>query len=188
MNFIEPITDPEIVKLGIRWALYREPCPKRESFFNKSGQYYFEYQEKYDDELNRHEQSFIVYLKEPGWKVGDDIYWVDKDGKLQSGKVKEFREGYIILEDGRGIGNEDNISYSHYYPGQEYDGDIKYVRKKVTHFALGTSSKAEWQEVEEPANPDNLPSIPPLSQESIDDGWTKWKTLTPNYTQFKEMA
>ena len=45
MNYIYPITDPEILKLGIKWALY--DC----------------------------EQSFIAYLKEPEFKEDNKVYY-----------------------------------------------------------------------------------------------------------------
>ena len=68
-GFIEPITDPEILKLGIRMALYREKKPE------------INYNQPQNDRVLMHEgeveywreQSFIAYLKEE-FKNGDIVY------------------------------------------------------------------------------------------------------------------
>jgi len=157
MSYIYPHNNPEILKLGIRMALYREKKPE------------INYNQPQDDRVLMHEgevknwreQSFIAYLKEPEFKVGEMVY-----------RKSDYKE--IIFE---GMKSD----CSHYYPGQEYNGDINYVRKigrytSQDSILIDEKPKIEWQEVEEP--------------EPMLIGETKYHEPTyepnPKYTQFQE--
>jgi len=76
MTYIEPITDPKILKLGIRMALYGEPKPEKSYIIpdpiNVS-------EAIYQTDLDKWQKSRIAYLKEPEFKVGEKVYR-KKDG------------------------------------------------------------------------------------------------------------
>ncbi len=159
MTFIYPHTDPEILKLGIRMALYREKKPgKPEGDLSP----YNDYDDYISHEFPLWQQSRIAYLKEQEFKVADEVY------KISTGLKYEFVElqnrGRVKLWD------EDNCMYvianikdlSHYCPGQQYDGEVKYVREVAIIDKVSIPYKSrelkyhkQWQEVEEP-NANNI--------------------------------
>jgi len=65
MTYIYPHNDPEILKLGIRMALYGEKKPE-DNYVTGYG----------DPAMSVWcENSRIAYLKEPEFKVGDTVYY-----------------------------------------------------------------------------------------------------------------
>ena len=144
MTYIEPITDPEILKLGFgSMALYREKKPAIGNQIHPD----LQDKETFDEGLDivtNWQQSFIAYLKEPGFKVGELAYTIDK-GQLLEPKLTKTGLYYV----------KNNINlFTHYYPGQEWDGDIKYVREvksEVFRKEMHLETFTDWQEVEEPA-------------------------------------
>ncbi len=143
MYWIEPHTDTKILKLGIRWALYREKKPDHLPTINHEW-------------ANKHR---IGYLKEQEFKVGDLYY---KKGKKKGSWNATYTIGDIDLVEF----TQQQLSklYSHYYPGQE-ESSFKYVRKVETVDKTPISDKFnsttqvlkyqfEWQEVEQPEEND----------------------------------
>jgi len=157
MTYIYPITDPEI--LGIRMALYESKRP-----------------EIYDIPNAWQEHSFIAYLKEPEFTIESVLY--DPDGV----KILVMNEGNLKLAIAANRMPHCEPYWSHYYPGQEYDGDIKYVRKVVkSEMYIYPEAKVfeiegteQWQEVEEPEEQIPGCSAPPFN----------WMP-NPDYTQFQ---
>jgi len=147
MTYIYRHFDLKILKLGIKWALYREKKPEEALSIYKEW----------------HEESRIAYLKEAEFKVGEIIYYkgtpyslielVGNKPHLQSCLMDGHDTDTIIT-------NIKIKELSHYCPGQEYDGDIKYVReinfyefKKVPDDGSKWNEwkNNKWQELEEPA-------------------------------------
>jgi len=126
--YIYPITDPEILELGIRMALYREKKPGKP----KGSIYpYSDYDDYFNHEFPMwYEEHFIAYLKEPEFRVGERFYYIEH------GETNIVRPtfGYITKEDIKvkekniELGIEETAWLSHYYPGQEVES-FKYVRK-----------------------------------------------------------
>ena len=147
--YIYPITDPEILRLEIRMALYREPMP------DYSG--YDELSKLQSKVLKQWEQqSRIAYLKEPEFKVGDVVY-VNGEGK--EWELTEIHDkGYNLKIDTRRTNGKMSfriaqLSDLSYYPGQEYDGEVKYVIEveiKMMDYGSEHTERFEWQDVEEP--------------------------------------
>jgi len=89
MNFIYPHSSPEILKLGIRWALYREKKPEQN--YPKDSNYYQSEKIEYNKKYRQWQQSRIAYLKEPEFKVGQVIYcWID--GCLVTATIKNIHK------------------------------------------------------------------------------------------------
>ncbi len=160
MSYIYPHIDSKIIKLGIKWALYREKKPvdilpaKKEI-----------------ESIKRWQQSRIVYIKEPEFKVGDVVYY--EGNKKSKGIIyKEWIETWRKLN---------FKGYSHYYEGQQVES-FKYVRE-VEHEVdwLNKMSPrykkeySEWQEVEQPEKWEIVCA-------EVDDG----ASINPKYTQFQE--
>lgn len=189
MNYIEPITDPKILKLGFgSMALYKKPWPQFDlKYYHISSR---------NQILEVWEQSFITYLKEQEFKVREIVYW-DKGERrhIIEEVLKDSKQ--IILQDV--VGPLPFSVISHNYPGQEYDGDIKYVEKihvcpkcleEVTYPSLNihwcqscgeyTAGETDWQEVEEPEEA--------LIDYSLNTGDEVRQELSTNplYTQFQE--
>jgi len=196
MTYIYPITDPEILKLGIRMALYREKKPEylTTDFYPQPN--YSSAERQMDNAIIVWEQSFIAYLKEPEFKEGD-IAWHPKKGKREIIKVSLNMKGKLLIYVGK-LWYYPASEFSHYYPGQEVES-FKYVRK--VHIYNPTEiyseesgemeeslSRYEWQEVEEPAEPKYIESE---HFNSISTNWLledrkaheKWYKL---YIQFQE--
>ncbi len=172
--WIEPHTNPNILKLGIKWALYREKKPDKNNYFNKFSISIWE------------EESRIAYLKEPELtqKQYDEFkykFYVVKDfsykntylnikGDVIDHKLWDYSIFVDLLKKG---------FLSHYYPGQQVES-FKYVRK-VEHLQSAIDYQegfSEWQEVEEPEEEKiNLHSL-------IVKG-TENKYPNPKYTQFQ---
>lgn len=198
MYWIELITDPKILKLGIRMALYREKKPEEDDYFESMPDQ-FE-----SDMIKWREQSRIAYLKEPEFKVGEKVYEISTGA--YAGDVCVVWMDLVITTKGRF--KEDEIS--HYCPGQEYDGDIKYVEEKANCPECNASLNyekntefwecpqcleiegnreryhffelnIEWQEVEEPE--EEILKIDP--SDPLGEG-IKWNHNNPKYTQFQE--
>jgi len=72
MNYIYPHKNSEILKLGIRMALYREKKPEKSYIIpdpiNVS-------EAIYQTDLDKWQQSFIAYLKEPEFKGSEKVYY-----------------------------------------------------------------------------------------------------------------
>jgi len=124
-----------------------------------------DYNNVYDDTVLstvKWQQSFIAYLKEPEFKCGDFIYHIETREKWFI-RTPEFPNNFICDNANskhvifKSILKSDLGDFSHYYPGQEWDGEIKYVRlvKNYNSEADQPHRKSpiyqtEWQEVEEP--------------------------------------
>lgn len=127
MNYIYPHSNPKILKLGIRMALYREKEP--------------DYNNINDDTVlstAKWQQSRIAYLKEPEFKDRDVIY--------------HLKTGEELIIDGsihKGFQEE----CSHYYPGQQVESSFKYVREEEIYDDEFNWPIKVWQEVEEPERP-----------------------------------
>ncbi len=181
MYWIESITDPKILKLGIRMALYREKKPEKWPFLVKEAnasdkatqieQATDQARKNYERAIKYWQQSRIAYLKEPEFKVGETWYFI-KTGKSVrcTGTLDEGKT--FIYQSIKGTGtiakNEVESLFSHYYPGQEWDGEVKYVRahcpecneildRQVKDWnachecgEAHPDSDIKWQEVEEP--------------------------------------
>ena len=168
MYWIEQHTDSKILKLGIKWALYREKKPDKKDYYAipddaiKADNCFSETIFKMDFE--NWEQSRIGYIKEPEFKVGERLYSLrfEKDG-----------ESFIYTGNESWI-DHNNIDklYSHYYEGKQVESLIKYVEKINTGDEI---CGYIWQEVEEP--------------EPMLIGETKYHEPTyepnPEYTQFQ---
>jgi len=79
MYWIELHNDPEMLKLGFGMALYGEPKPEKRNYYVipndaiDSVNYFSE--TIYETDLEKWtEQSFIAYLKEAEFKVGNMVY------------------------------------------------------------------------------------------------------------------
>jgi len=163
MTYIEPITDPKILKLGIKWALYREKKPDYREVVEH------DYLEPYNDTVKKwHEQSRIAYPKEPEFKVGDIVYLLKPkiilEVECHSGKIysiDKLQDIGVQFDNVGGVWFNNENQLSHYYSGQEVES-FKYVRK-VEHnytdidaetpneyFYHADADLTEWQEVEEP--------------------------------------
>ncbi len=178
MNYIYPITDPEILKLELEWALYDRPKPPEEERDNRDGHFYI-------DEWRK--QSRIAYLKEPEFNVAEGCYKIEETGRfvihsIDKGKVFIYTEYRHV--DGHWV-SINNLS--HYYPGQEYDGEVKYVREvnierlKAKH--LNDDVEPLWQEVEEPEERTIIPGMEKSSCFGPDLGP---EMTNPDHTQFQE--
>ncbi len=162
MYWIEPHNDPKILKLGIRWALYREKKPDR----NKKKLIFWTFEISEWEEKSR-----IGYIKEPEWIDNNKVY-VKNSGKSSEIPITYFASLYT--EDF----TKENLS--HYYEGQQVES-FKYVRKelkKEVEEDTGTSFvikyTEQWQEVEQPEH-----QIESITRKNT------WET-NPKYTQFQE--
>ena len=164
MTYIYPITDPEILKLGFRMALYREKRPidilpaKKEI-----------------EALREWQKSRIAYLKEPEFKVGDVFYLTrntDFGGIIEYGRDYNYK---LI---------------THYKSGQEVES-FKYVREVEYENTLDRRSSAlqiysGWEEVEEPVKMmySKIEEAGLYSDGSTDSH--QHAKFNPIYTQFQE--
>lgn len=187
MKYIYPITDPKILKLGIRWALYREDAPERTDFWvNKNMNDVYYDAQGYLDAEKKHLESFIAYLKEPKFKVGDiiDCYFPNNQLAKRDAKIVKMLPNSIIrvIIEGQlpSEWNQWEIKYStHHHPGQEVES-FKYLkedyliiseRSKLTNTDLAIKGHHKiWQEVEEPVKV---------------KGNIGMKKPNPDYTQFQ---
>ena len=180
-NYIEPITDTKILKLGFgSMALYREKKPKMIEDCHGSLLLY-------KCEIGEFEQSRIAYLKEPEFKAGEVIYW-----KGEQYIIESIEGNYAILSYPKNPNIDPSLfplnELSHYYPGQEYDGEIKYVRKVKLETRFFNNPphyiEFEWQEVEEPAEaaPNRKAYTEDEKQLWVDD-LKEWRN---DYNKFQE--
>ena len=143
MSYIYPHNNPEILKLGIRMALYGEKKPDHRVVVEH------DYLEPYSDTINKWQQSFIAYLKKPGWAIDDDAYHESKGHY----KITGVNSDYLTVSSKY----KTEIIFakhllSHYYPGQQVES-FKYVREvksEVFRKDILLETITEWQEVEEP--------------------------------------
>ncbi len=182
--YIYPITDPKILKLGIRMALYREKKPdlmKKAMYSHEdNGEVWVK-----TPEYNLWQQSFIAYLKEPEFKAKDIAY---KNGiKYKITLIKKTSESSICMSVGSGLRVEINLKdLSHYYEGQEVES-FKYVRRiefeEDEGAVMASIELIEWQEVEQPAEEEKVY----IDDEDIEKGYAPDFIFTNDeYTQFQE--
>ncbi len=125
MNYIYQHTDSKILKLGIKWALYREDTPERTDFWvNKNMNDVYYDASGYLNAEKKHLESLIGYMKEPEFKVvlGENVY---KIGFSLPHTIKSIVNSTTVL-----LENNDRheiSTLSHYYPGQQVKS-FKYVR------------------------------------------------------------
>jgi len=182
MTYIEQHSNPEILKLGIKYALYGEKRPDEHDFHRlEDGMPSFEIEE-FREACEQWQQSRIAYLKEPEFKVGEIWYWrvTNMRGQKYNPTSDDFghTKGFELEQ------IEIAKRFSHYYPGQQVES-FKYVRemnfyefKKVPDDGSKWNEwkNNKWQEAEEP--------------EPMFVGKTKYHEPTyepnPKYTQFQE--
>ena len=152
--YIYPITDPEILKLGIRMALYREKkCTDTNCQDGISVTAFGDYMGKCPH-CNDWTKSRIAYIKEPEFKARELVY--DKDGrKVRITNINKGIVHYHYTDNPQRYSIPLDIFKqfnSHYYPGQEVES-FKYVREmeiKMMDYGSKHTERLEWQEVEEP--------------------------------------
>jgi len=184
--YIYPITDPEILELGIRMALYREKKPTGFSI-NPDPEDIGELQ----TDISEWEMTdFIAYLKEPEFKVGNYVYLLNGENEFRYRIYKVIDESFVELEciEAEEIKTILISKISHYCLGQEVES-FKYVKKELkkeveedteTSFVIKYTEK--WQEVEEP---EETTTIKELSQETFTQ-LVGSKIPNPKYTQFQK--
>ena len=185
MYWIDQHTDPKILKLGIKWALYREKKPDKKDLTYKKDVFY---ERDYNDVLKWwQEKSFIAYLKEPEWKVGETIYRLTdlmQGGKvvLKAGQKCTFKYIDVIgkINIKECSGSLMPSEFSHYYEGQQVES-FKYVKlletpsKYLYHGNWYPATGWEWRAGAE--EPDH--QIESLTRKNT------WET-NPKYTQFQK--
>ena len=195
--FIYPHSDPEILKLGIRMALYGEPKPDDEDYkhdafierIRKEDYKHVNLIKEYHEEIKLWQKTRIACLKEE-FKAAEIIIEIASLRKMEVGVIcgdGSFAAAYI--ENNKSFTrtnksfSQDSTLISHYCPGQEYDGDVKYLRKVKTEKVIRYGWNVhEWQEVEEPAE-DVIIKSSGEKGDIVHD--TQWDT-NPKYTQFQE--
>ncbi len=195
MTFIYPITDPEILKLGFGMALYKNRKPEIKQCKAQN----LEYESQV---IQWQYQSFITYLKEE-WKEDEWIYYNRKSRILI--EFSTLRNWAKLEDDSNGQTLEiEKVPLNeifHYYPGQEYNGGIKYVEGKAycdcgikvspnidgSYFCVDCEKtinpEFEWQEVEEPAGKILIPGMEKSSCFGPDLGP---EMTNPAHTQFRK--
>ncbi len=203
MYYIYPHTDSKILKLGIKWALYREKEPEENYTTYTFGQVY--------DDIKLWLQSRIAYLKEPEFKVGEMVMYFPKEPlELRPHQLKEESLVVEVLEvlktrihyyDAWSGGKKSRPieMFSHYYEGQQVES-FKYVRLIKGTYCVECGNitillinglyqcqlcerivpkketiSSEWQEVEEPEE---------YRPKKVFDSTIM--EANPKYTQFKK--
>jgi len=175
MTYIYPHSNPKILKPGIKFALYREKKPGIEDALpgrEKMAEAFI------PGLLKLWQQTRIAYLKEPEFKVGEQIYSDNWELWQDTRFVITEIEGDMIkcLDNSSlpSVHRFDKEWCSHYYPGQQYDGEIKYVRKLYSQSGRWIG----WQEVEEPEvypEYDGISLDPPEVAYDTTDEWRQFQ-------------